>query len=127
MDPFRKYPAVSVKAGIGPAEKTQLKTTQAAATLAFVQVNLARHKGYFRDEGLEVEQLQTGGGGPDLQALIAGDADFTVGAGTYQADAFKQGRRILNVFNTLDKNVVNFAMHVDVARERGITETRPLR
>ncbi len=120
-------PTSSTKAAIGPAEKTKLKTTQAVATLAFVQVNIARAKGFFRDEGLEVEQLQTGGGGPDLQALIAGEADFTIGAGTYQTDAFTQGRRILNVFNTLDKNVVNFAMHVDVAKERGITEKSPLK
>jgi NitT/TauT family transport system substrate-binding protein len=124
--PAAGAPPAAKPGEIGPAEKTRLKTTQAAATLAFVQVNLARHKGFFRDEGLEVEQIQTGGGGPDLQALIAGDADFTIGAGTYQADAFRQGRRVLNVFNTLDKNVVNFAMHVDVARERGITETSPL-
>ncbi len=120
-------PASPTKAAIGPAEKTKLKTTQAAATLAFVQVNIARAKGFFREEGLEVEQLQTGGGGPDLQALIAGEADFTIGAGTYQTDAFKQGRTILNVFNTLDKNVVNFAMHVDVAKERGITERSALK
>jgi len=119
--------AAPTKAAIGPAEKSKLKTTQAAATLAFVQVNIARAKGFFRDEGLEVEQLQTGGGGPDLQALIAGEVDFTIGAGTYQTDAFTQGRRILNVFNTLDKNVVNFAMHADVAKERGITEKSPLK
>ncbi len=115
------------KAEVGPPEKTRLRTTQAAATLAFAQVNLARAKGFFRDEGLEVEQISTGGGGPDLQALIAGEADFNVGAGTYQTDAFRQGRRILNVFNTLERNVVNFAMHVDVARERGITEKTPFK
>jgi NitT/TauT family transport system substrate-binding protein len=114
-------------APIGTAEKSSLKTTQAASTLAFVQVNIGRARGLFKDEGLEVEQISTGGGGPDLQALIAGEADFTIGAGTYQTDAFKQGRRILNVFNTLDKNVVNFAMHVDVARERGLTEKTPFK
>lgn len=117
----------ATKAEVGPPEKTKLRVTQAAATLAFVQVNLARAKGYFKDEGLEVEQLSTGGGGPDLQALIAGEADFTIGAGTYQTDAFRQGRRIINVFNTLDKNIVNFAMHVDVAKEKGVAEKTPFK
>ena len=108
----------------GPAKK--VKVTQAAATLAFMQVNVARHKGFFAEQGLDVEQLATGGGGPDLQALISGDAEFNAGAGTYQADAFRQGQKIINVFNYLDKNVVNVAMHVDVAKEKGITEQSPL-
>ena len=109
----------------GPARK--VKVTQAAATLAFMQINVARHKGFFAEQGLDVEQLATGGGGPDLQALISGDAEFNAGAGIYQADAFRQGQRIINVFNYLDKNVVNVAMHVDVAREKGITEQSPLK
>ncbi len=119
--------AAATRAEIGPAEKTKLRVTQAAATLAFVQVNIARAKGYFKDESLEVEQTSTGGGGPDLQALIAGESDFTIGAGTYQTDAFRQGRRIINVFNTLDKNVVNFAIHVDAAKEKGVTEKSAFR
>ena len=113
------------KPAAGPARK--VKVTQAAATLAFMQIYVARHKGFFAEQGLEVEQLATGGGGPDLQALISGDAEFNAGAGTYQADAFRQGQRIINVFNYLDKNVVNVAMHVDVANEKGITEQSPLK
>lgn len=120
-------PPAATTTDIGRPEKTKLRVTQAASTLAFVQVNLARAKGLFRDEGLEVEQLSTNGGGPDLQALIAGEADFNVGAGTYQTDAFRQGRKILNVFNTMDKNIINFAMHVDIAKERGITEKTPFK
>lgn len=120
-------PSAAATADIGRPEKTKLRATQAASTLAFVQVNLARAKGLFTDEGLAVEQLSTNGGGPDLQALIAGEADFNVGAGTYQTDAFRQGRKILNVFNTLERNIINFAMHVDVAKERGITEKMPFK
>lgn len=112
------------KPAAGPARKVRI--TQGATTLAFMQINVARHKGFFAEQGLDVEQLATGGGGPDLQALISGDAEFNAGAGTYQADAFRQGQRIINVFNYLDKNIVNVAMHADVAKEKGITEQSPL-
>ncbi len=110
-----------------PAEPRKVKVTQAAATLAFLPINVARYKGFFAQQGLEIEQLSTGGGGPDLQALISGDVEFNAGAGTYQADAFRQGQKVINVFNYLDKNVVNVAMHIDIARERGITEQSPLK
>jgi NitT/TauT family transport system substrate-binding protein len=105
---------------------TKVRVTQAAATLAFLPTNVGRAKGFFTEEALEVEQVSTGGGGPDLQALIAGEAQFNQGAGTYQADALRQGRKVMNVFNYLNKNVVNSAIHVDAAREKGITETSSL-
>ena len=119
-------PAAEKPVAAKPKEPRKVKVTQAAATLAFLPINVARHKGFFAEQGLEVEQLATGGGGPDLQALISGDAEFNAAAGTYQADAFRQGQRIINVFNYLDKNVVNVAMHADVAKEKGITEQSPL-
>jgi NitT/TauT family transport system substrate-binding protein len=108
----------------GPLAK--IRVTQAAATLAFLPTNVGRALGYFAEEGFEVEQVSTGGGGPDLQALLAGEAQFTQGAGTYQADAFRQGRKVFNVFNYLNKNVVNSAIHVDAAKEKGITEKSTL-
>ena len=76
----------------GPARK--VKITQAAATLAFLPVNVARHKGFFAEQGLDVEQLATGGGGPDVQALRFGDGGVHVGVGTYQADDVKEGQNI---------------------------------
>ncbi len=86
---------------------------------------VAQGKGFFADEGLELEQIATGGGGPQIAALLARQVDFTVAGGTYQLTAMQQGKPTLGVLNLGLKNLLQFIMHRDVARERGITEASP--
>ena len=113
-------------AGKPAASPTKLKVSQPVSSLTFVTVYVGRHQGFYADEGLEVEQLATGGGGPDIQALVSGDVQLAITPGTGQMDAFKQGRRLLAVFNALDKNIINVAMRTDVAQQKGITAQSPL-
>lgn len=101
--------------------------TQAVESLAFLPIYVARAQGFFEGEGLDVQQISTRGGGPDLQALIAGDAEFNAGAGPYQLNAFRQGQNVIGVFNFLNKNIINVAIRKDVAAQRGITENSPLK
>ena len=55
----------------------KVKMTLPVVALTTAPVYLAEAKGYFAQEGLSVELNVTGGGGPDIKALIAGDVDFT--------------------------------------------------
>jgi ABC-type nitrate/sulfonate/bicarbonate transport system substrate-binding protein len=110
-----------------PTNLRKVKVTQAVVGLGQVHIYVGRAKGFFAEQGLDVEQISTGGGGPDVQALISGDAEFNVGAGSYQADALRQGQKMIAIYNLLDKPIVNVAMHADVAREKGITEQSPLK
>ncbi len=41
---------------------------------------LALHKGFFKDEGLEIESVDFGSGLKGLQAMVGGSADVTQGA-----------------------------------------------
>ncbi len=106
-------------------ELKKVKITQAVESLIFIPTYVARAKGFFVEEGLEVEQISTGGGGPEVQALIAGEADFAVAGATYHLSAMQQGKKLLAVANLGNKMAVNFAIHKAVAAERGITETMP--
>ena len=46
----------------------------------YLPLSVAERKGYFRDEGLEVEIPDFAGGAKALQALVGGSADFVSGA-----------------------------------------------
>src|ERR1044072_830939 len=53
------------------------------AGLGHKSIYVARRNGYFADEGLDMDVLTlTTGGGPDTQALIAGDVQFSATAAT---------------------------------------------
>ena len=82
----------------------KIRITQAVASFAFLPIDYAKAAGYFAEEGLEVEQIATRGGGPDLTALISGDVEFNAAAGTYQIGAIKAGRDVINVYNFYSRN-----------------------
>ena len=110
-------------AAVGEFKK--VKITQAVQSLIFLPTYVARAKGFFAEEGLEVEQISTGGGGPEVQALIAGEAEFTVAGATYHLSAQQQGKKLLGVVNVGNKTAINFAIQKEAAKERGITENMP--
>ena len=104
----------------------KVKLTMPVVALSMTPVYLAQARGYFADEGLDVEMTSTGGGGPDIRALIAGEADFTFTTGDNVILAYQEGKRLLMVSSGLHRLFINWAMHRDVAREKGITEKTPL-
>lgn len=89
-------------------------------------VYLAQGKGYFADEGLDVDITSTGGGGPDIRALIAGDVDFSFTTGDNVILARQEGKRLLMVSSGLNRLFINWAMHKDVAKAKGVSEKMPL-
>ncbi|MEE9239708.1 MAG: ABC transporter substrate-binding protein, partial [bacterium] len=94
-------------------------------SLAFVSNYVARANGYFTDENLAVEVISTRGGGPDIKANLAGKAEFSVAAGTYQINAVKAGGRLVAVMSVLNRSIVNSAIRKDVAERLGITAKTP--
>ena len=112
-------------AGRSEAAPKRIVITQAVESLAFVSNYVARANGYFVDEGLAVEVISTRGGGPDIKANLAGHADFSVAAGTYQINAVKAGGRLVAVMSVLNRSIVNSAIRKDVAKRLGITASTP--
>ena len=106
------------------AEKIRL--TMPVVALSMTPVYVAKAGGYFAQEGLDVEMIMTNGSGPDIKALIAGDVDFTFTPGDNVMLAYQEGKRTVIVMTGFHRLIINWAMHTDVARARGITETTPL-
>jgi NitT/TauT family transport system substrate-binding protein len=89
-------------------------------------VYIAQGKGFFADEKLDVDITSTGGGGPDIRALIAGDVEFSFTTGDNVILANQEGKRLLLVMSGLNKVFINWAMHKDTAKTKGVTESMPL-
>ena len=71
----------------------------------FAPLWVAREKGLFRDEGLEVENMLIPGGVRGVQALIAGDVQFALGNTSYAITARAAGEGVFTAavpMNRLD-------------------------
>ena len=104
----------------------KVKMTLPVVALTTAPVYLAEAKGYFAQEGLTVDITMTGGGGPDIKALIAGDVDFTYTASDQVILPWQEGRRLVMVMGVIPRALINWAMHKDVAQAKGVTEKSPL-
>jgi NitT/TauT family transport system substrate-binding protein len=103
-----------------------LKVTQAVTSLAYIQSFVAQQNGYFKSEGLDVELISTGGGGPDVQIVLAGKAEFTVNDGAQVFPAVQQGQKLNCVMALLNRSIVNVSMRKTTADKLGITASTPV-
>ncbi len=104
----------------------KVKITIPVIAHSMTPVFLAQNKGFFKDEKLDVDVTSTNGGGPDIRALIAGDVDFSFTTGDNVIVAEQEGKRLVIVMSALHRLFINWAMHKDTAKAKGISETTPL-
>jgi NMT1/THI5 like len=104
----------------------KVKLTIPVVALSMTPVYLAQAKNFFAEEGLDVDVTSTGGGGPDIRALIAGEVDFSYTTGDNVILAHQEGKPLIMVSSALNKLFINWAIHKESAKARGITETSPL-
>ena len=123
-------PAAPSGAAPAPAAAAPIKVrlSQPVAGLGYTSVYVANRNGYFTDEGLDMEVLTlTTGGGPDTQALIAGDVQFGATGTTILIAAYQEGTPLLGVVSLLNRMNMHVAMRKDVAQAKGIGPQTPLR
>jgi NitT/TauT family transport system substrate-binding protein len=105
---------------------TKVKMTIPVVAHSMTPVYIAQSKGFFAEEKLEPDITSTGGGGPDIRALIAGDVEFSFTTGDNVILAQQEGKRLLMVMSGLNKVFINWAMHKEAATAKGVTESMPL-
>jgi len=104
----------------------KVKMTIPVVAHSMTPVYIAQSKGFFAGEKLDVDITATGGGGPDIRALIAGDVEFSFTTGDNVILAHQEGKRLLMVMSGLNKVFINWAMHKDTAKAKNVTESMPL-
>ena len=104
----------------------KVKMTIPVVAHSMTPVYIAQGKGFFAEEKLDLDITSTGGGGPDIRALIAGDVEFSFTTGDNVILAHQEGKKLLMVMSGLNRVFINWAMHKDTAKAKGISESMPL-
>lgn len=94
----------------------------------YLPLSVAERKGYFKDEGLEVEIPDFAGGAKALQALVGGSADFVSGAYEHTINMAAKKQPIKAVVLQLRYSAIELVMPKDrAARYRGGRDLKGLK
>lgn len=104
-----------------------VKVTQAVASFSFLPADYAKAAGYFKKEGLNVQQIATRGGGPDMAALVSGNVNFNFGVGVYEINALLQHQPLVNVLNMEDRPSISVVLSKAAAAKTGLKPNAPLK
>ena len=100
----------------------KLRMTIPVPALVFYSIYVAQDKGYFADEGIEMEVVSTGGDGPDIDALIAGSVQFTTSAPNRLLNLYEQGKPLKAVMSVSNKMGIHCFMNKESAEKAGIKD-----
>jgi NitT/TauT family transport system substrate-binding protein len=78
-------------------EKTHLEIGSASLDLTYLPVVIAQRKGYFKDEGLDVQIAAFSGGSKALEALMGGSVDLVSGAYSHTIELAAKGQQLVEV------------------------------
>ena len=104
-----------------------IKATQAVASFSFLPADYAQDAGYFKQEGLDVQQIATKGGGPDMAALVSGNVNFNFGVGVYQINAIRAHRDLVTVLNMESRPSISVVLSKAAVAKTGVKPDAPLK
>jgi NitT/TauT family transport system substrate-binding protein len=116
--------ALAASTGAHALEK--IKVTVPGITLTFYPLLVGVDQGMFAKQGFDVEVTQTGGDGPDVDALIAGSVEFTVSTPNRLFTAYEQGKPLLAVANLGNRMALECMLNKEVATKLNISLNTPL-
>lgn len=108
------------------AEPRKVRMSQAVDSVAYVAVDYARVAGFYAAEGVEVEQIISRGGGPDVAALVSGDVEFNTAAPTYQLNTIRHGRDVILIHNYIKSMNQSLVLSADAVKRAGVAAGAPI-
>lgn len=108
------------------AEPRKVRMSQAVDSVAYVAVDYARVAGFYAAEGVEVEQIISRGGGPDVAALVSGDVEFNTAAPTYQLNTIRHGRDVILIHNYIKSMNQSLVVSADAVKRAGVAAGAPI-
>lgn len=106
------------------AQTVNLRVTIPANSLFFLPLFAATDLGFFKSEGIEMETIITQGDGPDVDALIAGSAQFTISTPNRLLTAYQQGKPLLATMAVMDRMGIQCFMNKAVSERVGLAEAK---
>jgi NitT/TauT family transport system substrate-binding protein len=111
--------AASVFPGVAGGAQTRVRMAQALDAVDFLPMYVARDKGFFTAEGIDLELTLTGGSGPDVAALLARNVDFVATAPQPMFNAAAEGQKVVGIFNLAKHTSVQMMINNDWAAKVG--------
>lgn len=104
-----------------PIETVRL-ITPIASSLVDVALYVGMAEGIFEKNGIRIEHTAAAGGGPDMQALLAGEVDYSFAYPGATLSAVAQNQPVVSIMAGNTQPVGNIVMRKDVAAKKGVTE-----
>lgn len=105
---------------------TKVRITQPADSLTYMPVYVGRARNLFKEAGLEVEVVVTRGDGPDVQALMAREVEFTATPPHHLFTLFLQNRKLLGVCGIMGRCGINLVIGKEAAKARNVSQASPI-
>lgn len=106
---------------------TRITTTVSSTSLGFLVPYLGKAKGFWEEEGLDVDWVIAGGGAKGLAALIGGSADLSFNAFTPEViKAIDAGQKLKAVAVTQQRGSEILVLSKTIAQQRGVSQKSSL-
>lgn len=113
-----------------PAEKKPIKRVtimQSTESFSYLPIYIARHLGYFAEEGVSVNVVVAGGGNTAVAAVVGGSAQLWSGGTAGFVRAVASGEKLVQVAALSDALTYSLIMSNKLIKETGVTPTSPLK
>ncbi|WP_066400486.1 ABC transporter substrate-binding protein [Neobacillus mesonae] len=104
----------------GNAEKITI--AQSSSSLLFTPIYVAQEKGFFKEEGLDVEVTIAGGSTNVLSAVVGGGAEVGATGLSVVMDVNSKGQDVQAFASLINQYASNVVIRKDVAQKLGVTE-----
>jgi len=118
-------PAPGAVAPTKPAERLKMSFA-AFPALYNIPVFIAKTQGFFEDENLDMNVLDSQNGALHPALLMSGEVNSTTVNMINIAQAHAQNRHMIQVFNVTDKLTMNMVVHNDKLKELGVSPSSSL-
>ena len=107
-------------------ENEKVIMSLAVKTLAYAPVLIAESKGYFEEEGIDIEIVLVGGGGPAIQAVVGGTAQFGAVDTSAVTISQEKGADILAVQANYTRMTQDLILSENALQQIGLEENAPV-
>ena len=119
--------AVPLAGGAAQAQERQkIKITVPTISTIFYPLYYGQEHGIFAQENMDIEVISTNGDGPDVDAVIAGSAQFSISTPNRLFTAFEQGKPLKAIGMLARRMAIDCAMNKQVADKLGVKTDMPL-
>ena len=104
----------------------KIRISQAVESCAYIAVDYAFARGFYREQGIDLDTFVSGGGGADQLALLSGDVQLNNAAPSYQVNHVRQGRDVILVLNTIKSMNQSLTLSADAVKRVGVSPDAPI-